>query len=427
MQWNAKATMPAPLTTAAPLAANADLPGKDLTPPWLRLLPVALLLSACGGGGAGDNQGGSSQSPILQVGMQRQYVGTTTRAIVYANPTTNSPNNTLVYSFSEVQNVLPAQNNATANFDVHIDYAYSVVQDPGVGTVPISQSVDNYENLLVSGNSQMTTTVAQNTVVVSNDETSNALGGGPYTETTTTTSTYPSPRNSFSYPLQTGATMNVPQSSVQNITFTDVDANGTAPPNGSNLGYTKTRTENDDGSFSYQTAYLNGSSVDLTQNSDGSGNYTSTSATATTTTTLGLPATANGVSALPVTRSTVSAATGDATNSSYAAADWYPTSGAPNSPLVLQAESVLGPASSLPAGCDSAVLRPNIYEIDTTTTSQVTISPSYSVTTTRAFNADGVTVCSLSQETSYAYDLLTGALTSTTTTETDTLLNSINY
>jgi hypothetical protein len=401
--------------------------GNGLTPRWLLLVPVALLLNACGGGGAGDNQGGSSQAPILQVGMQRQYTGTTTRAIVYANPTTTLPDNTLVYTFTETQNVLPAENNSSATFDVHTGYTYSVVQDPGVGTVPISQSVDNYENLLVSGNSQMTTTVAQNTVVASNDETSNALGGGPYTETTTTTSTYPSPRNSFSYPLQTGATMNVPQSSVQNITFTDVDASGTAPPNGSNLGYTKTRTENDDGSFSYQTAYVNGNSLDLTQNSDGSGNSTSTSATATTTTTLSLPAAANGVSTLPVTRSTVSAATGDTTTTSYTAADWYPTSGAPDSPLVLQAETVLGPASSLPAQCNGAVLRPNIYEIDTTTTSQVTISPSYSVTTTRSFNANGVTVCSLSQATSYAYDLLTGALTSTTTTETATLLNAINY
>jgi hypothetical protein len=441
MEWRTQSALSAPLATALPVATNADLPskrsvemfmrvaillGKDLTPAWMRLLPVALLLSACGGGG-GDNQGGSSQTPILRVGMQRQYVGTATRTIVYANPTANAPNNTLVYSFTENQNVLQVENSAAANFDVHTDYTYSVVQDPGVGTVPISQSVDNYENLLVSGDSQMTATVAQNTVVASNDETSNALGGGPYTETTTTSSTYPSARNSFSYPLQTGATMNVPQSSVQDIAFSDVDASGTAPPNGSNLSYTKTRTENEDGSFSYQTAYVNSDSVDLTQSSDGSGSDTSTSATAATTTTLGLPATANGVSTLPIARSSVSAATGATTNTSYTAADWYPTSGAPNSPLVLQAETVLGPVSSLPAQCSGALPRPNIYEIDTTTTSQVTISPSYSVTKTRSFNADGVTVCSLSQETSYDYDLLTGALTSTTTTETNTLLNEINY
>jgi hypothetical protein len=124
----------------------------------------------------------------------------------------------------------------------------------------------------------------------------------------------------------------------------------------------------------------------------------------------------------------VSAATGATTTTNYTAADWYPGSGGtPDSPLILQAETVIGPASTLPAECNGAIVRPDTYEVDTTTTSQGTISPSYSVTMTRSFNADGVMVCTLSQETSYAYDLLTGELTSTTTTDTTTLLNAINY
>jgi hypothetical protein len=402
---------------------------KHRTPAWLRLLPASLLFCACGGGGGSGSGGGGPAPPnaILQVGMQRQYVGTTTRSVVYTTPTATTPDNTLVYSFTENQTVMQPQGNSNADFDVHIDYAYSVTQDPGVGTVPISESVDNFENLLISGDSQLTQTVAQNTTVVSSDETSNALGGGPYTETTITSSTYPSPRDSFDYPLQSGATMNVPQASSQNINFTDINASGSAPPNGSNVGYTRTRTENADGSFSYQTAYVNGNSLDMTENSNGSGTYTYTSTAATTTTTLALPDIASQPSSLPVTRSSVSAATGTTTNTSYTAADWYQNNGQPNSPLILQAESVVGPAASLPAQCNGAVLRPNIYEIDTTTTSQNTISPSYSVTTTRSFNADGVTVCSLSQETTRAYDLETGALTSTTTTQTQTLLNAINY
>jgi hypothetical protein len=410
--------------------------GNDLTRPFarawlrqpvaLRLLPIALLLTACGGGGTGsDSNAPTALPPILQVGMQRQYVGTATRSIVYTSPTATSPNNTLVYSFIENQAVLQAATGAPANFDVHTDYTYSVVQDPGVGTVPVSQSVDNYENLLISGTSQMTTTVAQQTVVASSDETSNALGGGPYTETTTTASTFPSARNSFSYPLQAGATMDVPQSSAQNINFTDVNAGGTAPPNGTNVGYTKARTENDDGSFSFQSTYVNGNGETLTQNSDGSGTYTSTSATATTTTTLGLPVAAGGVDTLPVARGTL--ASGITTDKSYTATDWYPNSGAPSSPLILESENVVGPVSSLPSQCSGALLRPDIYEIDTTTSSLSTINATYSVTTTQAFNADGVTVCSLTLETSYDYDLLTGALTSSTTTQTNTLLNAINY
>jgi hypothetical protein len=388
------------------------------------LLPLALLLSACGGGGGASR---SAQPAILRVGMQRQYVGTATRNIVYANPTASSPNNTLVYSFTENQSVLQAPSNAPSDFDLHSDFTYTVTQDPGVGTVPISQTVDNYENLLVSGDSQMTASLAQNVVVVSNDETSNALGGGPYTRTTTTKSSYPSARHSFSYPLQMGATMNVSQAVSQNITLTDVNASNSGPPNGSEVGYTMTWTENEDGSYSYQLAYVNGNSLDGTQNADGSASYTFTSATASTTTTLGLPTTSGGTSSLPVTRSTVPVATGVTTSTSYTAADWYANNGQPDSPLVLQAETVGGPASSLPTQCDGALLRPNIYEIDSTTTSQSGLSASYSVTTTRSFNADGVTVCSLSQESSYAYDLLTGELTSTTTTQAQTLLNAINY
>jgi hypothetical protein len=68
--------------------------GNDLTPRWLRLLPVALLLSACGGG---DNQAGLSQSPILQVGMQRQY---------NSQMTTTVAQSTVVESDDETSNVL---------------------------------------------------------------------------------------------------------------------------------------------------------------------------------------------------------------------------------------------------------------------------------------------------------------------------------
>jgi hypothetical protein len=391
---------------------------------WLPLLGITSILGACGGG---DDLGGGGPAPILQVGMQRQYLGTATRTIVYTNPTATAPNNTLGYSFTENQSVMQAPSSTNAAFDVHSDYTYTVTQDPGVGTVPASQSVDNYENLMLSGNSQVTSSVAQNTTVVSSDETSDALGGGPYTETTTTEATYPSPRDSFSYPLQTGATMNVPQAASQDISFTDLNSGGSAPPDGANVSYTRTRTENEDGSFSYQTAEANGDTLDMTENSDGGGSYVFTSPTGTATTTLGTPDLSGETGTLPVTRSTVAVATGTTTTTSYTAADWYPNALEPNSPLVLQAETVVGPASSLPAACSGALLRPNIYEVDITTTSENTISPSYSVTKTRSFNANGVVVCSLSEETSYAYDLTTGELVSTTTTQTQSLLNAINY
>ena len=392
-------------------------------PTWLRVVPAVLLLSACGGNG--DDPYSSGLAPVLQVGMQRQYVGTSTRSVVYADP--NSPGNTLTYTFAENQSVQANASSAPADFDVHTDYTYSIVSDPGVGSVPISQSVDSYQNLDGDGYAQVTITVGQDTTSVANDESSNALGGGPYTATTTTSATFPTARSSFSYPLRTGDTMTVPQSSMQNITFTDVNAGGAAPPNGSNAAYTRTRTENDDGSFAYQATYTNGDSSTLTQSADGSGSYTVISPTASTTTTLSLPESAGGTSTLPVTRSTTPTSTGTTTSTNYAAADWYPNNGASSLPLVLQVQTVVGPSTTLPNDCQGALLRPDIYEIDTTTTNLATINASYSTTKTQSFNADGVTICTLTQTTAYAYDLLTGELNSTTTTTSTTTLNAINY
>ena len=385
----------------------------------LLFVPLTVLVSSCGSSGGGS----SPPSPILQVGMQRQYTGTSTRSVVYANPTTSAQNNTLIYSVIQTQTV-QASTDATADFDVHADYAYTVVQDPGTGAVPVSESVDTYENLQTSGGAQTVITVGQKVVAVSNDETSNALGDGPYTETSTTTSQYQTPRDGFSYPLQTGATMTSPQSETQTIVFTDVNASGSAPSNGTNVGYTITRSENDDGSYSYQTAYVNGSSFSRTQNADGSGTQTFTDATSSSTTTLGLPVVVNGVHSLPITVD-VSA---KATTTDYAAIDWYPDSGAPSSPLVLESRIVLDPTSSLPSDCDGAVLRPNIHEIDSTTTSLNPIGASYSSTSTRNFSAeDGASICQLSTETASSYDLETGELVSTTTTTTTAVLSAINY
>ena len=384
----------------------------------LRLLPLAVLVSSCGGGGG-------EVAPLLQVGMQRQYTGTTTRSVVYASPTATNENNTLVDTFTENQSVEQAPaGSSSADFDVHTVYAYTVVQNPAVGAVPISQTVDTFENLQNAGGFQSIISLGQNVVAVSNDETSNTLGNGPYTETSTTTSIYTTPRDGFTYPLQTGATMTTPQSETQTITFTDVNGDGAAPSNGTNVGYTETRSENNDGSFTSKSTYVNGNTYSRTQNSDGSGSESFTTAEGTTATTVAVPVTADGTSTIPVVR-TVTAKTAAATN--YSAAAWYPANGAPSSPLVLQTRTVVGPAPSLPAECNGALLQPDIYEIDTTTTDLNTIGATYSTTTTRAFNdANAVSVCQLSSEVSSSFDLLTGALVSTTTTTTATLLSTIS-
>lgn len=390
----------------------------------LCLLPLAAIVSACGGGGSGG--GASSQvTPIVAIGQQRQYLGTATRTVVYANPTATQQNNTLEYTYVENQTVQQPPAGAPGSFDVQSSYIYTVIQDPGVGVVPISETVDTYENLLTSSESQQVETLGAATVTVSNDETSNALGNGPYTETSTTTAIFTTPRDNPPYPLQAGAMQTVPQSETATIVFTDVNASGAAPSNGTNVGYTITRTENDDGSFSYQQANVNGTTFSRTQNSDGSGSQTYMGATSSTDWTLGVPVMSNGVNTIPISE-TVNAA--QTTTTDYSAADWYPNNGQPSSPLVLATRNVVGPVSGLPSECTGAVLRPGIYEVDTTTSSLSPWGPTYTMTTTRNFPAsDGASICTLTTEVESAYSLDTGVLVSTTTTTTVVYLNSINY
>jgi hypothetical protein len=116
------------------------------------------------------------------------------------------------------------------------------------------------------------------------------------------------------------------------------------------------------------------------------------------------------------------------TTTNYSAADWYPNNGQLSSPLILETRDVVGPTSSLPSECSSAVLRPNIYEVDTTTNSLSPWGPSYTVTMTRNFAAaDAASICTLTTEVESTYSLDTGDLVSTTTTTTVLYLNSINY
>ncbi len=396
------------------------------SPAGLALLPLALLLTACGGGGNGGygdtNTPAPTTPPLLQVGMQRTYSGTATRTVVFANPSATSVNNTLSYTFNESQSVLQAPAGAPGSFNIHSVFNYTITQDPGTGTVPISQTVDDYRNLVTVGTSQATVDMGQTTTVLNSDETANALGSGPFTETTSTTTRFTTPRTSFYYPLTAGASLSVPQSSTQSITFSDLNALGISPPNGSNVSYTRTRTRMDDGSFSYQQLGATGTQETLVQNSDGSGSTTITNATTSTVTTLGTPVLGGTGLSLPITRTITSSTPSTKT---YSAADWYPNAGQASSPLILSKQTVVGPVATLPAECSGALSQPNMFEIDSTTTNLNTINATYTVSSSRSFNANGVAVCTLTQQTATNYALLTGAVVSTTTTQTTTLLKSM--
>ena len=354
--------------------------------------------------------------------MQRQYSGATTRSIVYANPTGTQQNNTLAYTYTESVNILQAAASTGAAFDVHSTYAYTITQDPGVGSVPVSETSDVYENLVIDGNTQYTSTVGQSITTVDNDETANALGGGPYTATTVTQSSYPTPLPGNTFPLQAGASYSVPLGASIATTYTDFNAAGSAPPNNVGVSYSSQETENNDGSLQTQTSRANGTSTNIAVNSDGSGSIAYSSGTTAYTTSIGVPVSSSSGYSIPVTQ----VFTAPSSNTkSYAAADWYPGNAAVPAPLASQTRTVIGAVSSLPAECNGALTQPDTFEVDMTQTALLSTG-SYLTSTTRAFNSNGVAVCSLTQRVQTSYDIYTGALLQTTTTQTTQILTALS-
>jgi hypothetical protein len=390
------------------------------------MVSAAVLLSACGGGGSGggDSGGGGGQTgptPILQVGMQRQYTGNTTRSIVYTNPSSTQVNSTLAYNFTETVNVLQAPAGTGATFDVQSSYGYTITQDPGTGAVPFGEAIDSYQNLLTDGVSQYTSTVGEVETISLIDESANQLGGGPYTISTNSAYNFTTPIPGLTFPLQTGETMSLPFAEVVNTTYQDLNNSGSSPPNGSNVSYTSQTTKNNDGSFSTQTSRANGVTLTTIMNSDGSGSYSSSGGTTAYVVSIASPVLANGAYTIPVNYSKTSPS---ASTTNYNAPDWYPGNALAPSPLASQTKTVGAAVTTLPAACNGAVPQPNMFEVDTTETS-LNVTGTYLVSSTQAFNANGVVVCSLQTQTSTSYDVYTGAVNSTTTTQTTTLLTAV--
>jgi len=396
------------------------------------LVPVvsaSVLLSACGGdgvngghnGSSSNNNGKSGANDILKVGMQREYTGTTTRNVVYANPTGTEKNSTLSFNFTETYKVLKAPANSGAAFDVQGNYTYTITKDPGTGSVPVSETVDSYQNLISNGSTQATSTVSESVHDVAIDETASAQGHGPFTATTVTNLTYPTPIPGPTYPLRGGASLNLPAAEILNINFKDVNASGSAPTTGG-VAYTSRLTKYGDGSYATQTNWANGATATENVNSNGSASFSSTGSGSAYTTTIGLPTMINGVYKIPVTHS---ATLPTSSNTNYNAVDWYPSKALANSPMAHHAKTVVGAVTTLPAACKGALTQSNMYEVDT---GDVVLSTTgtYEISNTQSFTANGVEVCAVSQRSVSDYDVYSGALISTTTTQSVGLLKSTN-
>lgn len=401
---------------------DANLSLKALVP----LVSAAVLLSACGGGGGNSGKpsgGGGSSNPnaILKVGTQRQYVGTTTRNVVYANPTAGEKNNTLSFNFIETTKVLQAPASSGAAFDVQGNYVYTVTKDPGTGTVPVSETIDSYQNLITNGGTQATSTVGELVHEVATDESANALGNGPFTATTVTSYTYPAAIPGPSYPLRSGTSLPLPATEVLNISFKDVNASGKAPSSGG-VAYTSKLTKNSDGSYATLTNWANGATASEDVNSNGSATFSSTNGPASFTTTIGQPAMVNGAYRIPVNYHVTSPT---ASNSNFSAVDWYPGNAQANAPMTSHTKTIIGAVATLPSACKGALTQPNMFEIDTAD-SILSTAGTYEVNKVQSYTSNGVEVCAISQRTVTDYNVYSGAVESTTTTQSVGMLKSIN-
>jgi hypothetical protein len=347
---------------------------------------------------------------------------------VYASPTANQSNYTAGYTFTVARSIAAAAAGAPAAIDVHAVTAYTIAQNPGTGVADISTTADTFDNQVAVTGGTSLQEVAVNTVAVGTDESAGASGGGPFTKTTTTNTSYASPQLIGVYPLVAGATVDEPIG--RTVATTATDANGGNADTTTVFDVSSNNVVNSDGSYSLAEQLSNGESQTDVESSNGSGTIGATGPAYVLADTIGVPVASGTGYAIPVTTDQQFATLGatpapTATTMPYSAADWYPGGALPASPLQTDTVTVKGAATALPAGCAGAVSEPNVFEIDTTSTTLNVVQPSYAMTTQQSFNSNGNPVCILRTTTTKNYALTTGLLAQTTTETFAQILTSL--
>jgi hypothetical protein len=381
---------------------------------------LGVLVCACGGGSGSLTSPsvptGPPPAPILVNGATYQYSGSVTTTLAYTSPTPTQLNSSGAATYTDLVTVQPSAGGAPAPFDVQHVYQFTATQTPVYGVEPEQQTTDDYENQTFTGGSESLFLAGTKTATTGIDLSAGVrLGGGPFTDTATTTTTYTTPQTLGVYPLQTGAVLAEPLARTATGTTVDTNAGGTIGGGGPS-----TTTYQNDGSFTRtSTAAANGSVTNQTESGNGTGQSTQTFVTGNTTQdAIAVAQSAGGIFTIPVTVTTT-AGGASMTN----ATDWYPGNGLPPAPLATTTRTVKGPIA-LPAACGFSGTAPAVTEIDVALGS-LDVFGSLTVTSTRVFDAAGITVCRLQTSTTGSYALTTGALTETeTTTQTETLTSS---
>jgi hypothetical protein len=284
---------------------------------------------------------------------------------------------------------------------------YTVTASASYGIAPATDTIDDYENVATLPSGAEVITLAETAATLTGTNVSSVLangGSGAYAQAAT--GSYSPSQVVASYPLTTGAEF------AASLTHNEVENETTAAASGTLMQSLTTAFEGDD-SFSAGGMLTDTDTTSETEDSDGAA-YVVDEGPKPLTEFIARPVKTNGSYGIPITLN----------GTSSTIADYYPGNAAPPSPLGKQSVKVVGPASSLPAGCPAAGTYPNVIEVDTSLTALDVIAGSYTTSTIRRFDSNGLIVCRLANETAKVYSLETGDLEQTTETVTTLALTS---
>jgi hypothetical protein len=338
--------------------------------------------------------------PVLVAGSKYTYSGSDAETITYASPSPVEVNSHGTYSVSDAETVEAASPGAPAPFEVRRSLRYSVIKAPVSGIELAGRTIDSFESSTVTNTSQTIAQAASSTRTTGIDLDANRIEkNGPYAYTEADDTTFAVPRVLAVYPLRAGEKTTEP--------LARTVANKGQSVNRDKDVYASHDTKSvfkDDGAYVETGSVGPNETTNVTEKSNGTAKTANTGGTSFTQI-IGIPEQSNGVYLIPVTRDV------NGTTTSYKAADWYPGSALPPSPLAMTVQTVKGP-SALPTSCKVGVSAPNVEEIDS-------VSVTLNVTGFRTdesgetFLSNGVTVCRANRTTTRAYDVVSGALIST--------------
>jgi hypothetical protein len=373
------------------------------------LVFAAALLSGCSGGTSGTTPAaaaaGAASAPnptatptagplvLLMPGSTYRYTGTETQAITFASPSATTPNSNAAYTLTETDTVSRAGSNAPAPYEVRRVLHFTTTTPASYGIAPISETRDDYENVIVPSEATQSITLAEtHDTQTGTDVTSVLANGGSGAFSQTTKLVYAPQQVQARYPLIPGDGI------TQTVGRTETASASVATGSGSETSATTT-TYAGNGAYSRSGTLLDGDSTTAAEAGNGSGTLTDTGPDPLTEK-IGAPVLGTTAYTIPVTLN----------GQSYAIPDYYPGN-ASASPLEAAGLSIIGPASLVFSACPQAASYPFVNEIDDANNTLDALAGTYTMVDRVDLDSNGLRICDETTTTETHYSLTTGLQT----------------